>query len=218
MADHPAEQNDQKILTEGAAAYADPGSSQAAVTRGMFLTKTGLATIGIGGLIGVAIGVPVGVAALAPAFETRSYHEVNLGPASNFTGTKEWQDVTFETDPKDESGIYRRLAYVRSNGGDDFTVISNTCMHLGCPVQTAGTGPTAGFACPCHGGQYDSEGRRTAGPPVRPLNRYDARVENGNLILGRLYAVDNKLKPHQLKGPGQPVDGILSYLYPNSPQ
>ena len=214
MADQPAEQNDQKILSEGAAAYADPGSSQAAVTRSAFLTKTGLATIGIGGLIGAAIGVPVGVAALAPAFETRSYHEVNLGPAANFAGKQGWQDVTFEIEPNDSSGIYRRLAYVRSNGSDDFTVISNSCMHLGCPVQVAGTG----FACPCHGGQYDSEGRRTAGPPVRPLNRYDARVENGNLILGRLYAVDNKLKPHQLKGPGQPVDGILSYLYPNSPQ
>ena len=214
MADQPAEQNDQKILSEGAAAYADPGSSQAAVTRSAFLTKTGLATIGIGGLIGAAIGVPVGVAALAPAFETRSYHEVNLGPAANFAGKQGWQDVTFEIEPNDSSGIYRRLAYVRSNGSDDFTVISNSCMHLGCPVQVAGTG----FACPCHGGQYDSEGRRTAGPPVRPLHRSDARVENGNLILGRLHAVDNNLKAHQLKGPGQPVDGILSYLYPNSPQ
>ncbi len=214
MADHPADQNDQKNLSEGAAAYADPGSSQAAVTRGMFLTKTGLATIGIGGLIGAAVGLPVGVAALAPAFETRSYHEVNLGPASNFTGTKDWQDVTFEVDPKDESGIYRRLAYVRSNGGDDFTVISNTCMHLGCPVQTAGTG----FACPCHGGQYDSEGRRTDGPPARALNRYENRVENGNLILGALKAVNDKGQFVNLKGPGQPVDGILSYLYPDAPQ
>ena len=214
MADQPAEQNDQKNLTEGAAAYADPGSAQSAVTRSAFLTKTGLATIGIGGLIGVAIGVPVGVAALAPAFETRSYHEVNLGPASNFTGTKDWQDVTFEIEPNDSSGIYRRLAYVRSNGSDDFTVISNSCMHLGCPVPVAGTG----FACPCHGGQYDSEGRRTAGPPVRPRNRDDARVENGYLIVGQLRAVNNDLKPQQLKGPGQPVDGILSYLYPTAPQ
>ena len=215
MADHPAEQNDQKNLTEGAAAYADPGSSQAAVTRGMFLTKTGLATIGIGGLIGVAIGVPVGVAALAPAFETRSYHEVNLGPASNFAGKQGWQDVTFEIEPNDSSGIYRRLAYLRSDGDDKFTAISNSCMHLGCPVVATSTGA---FQCPCHGGRYDSEGRRTAGPPVRPLNRYDTRVENGNLILGQLHAVDNNLKPHQLKGPGQPVDGILSILYPDAPQ
>jgi hypothetical protein len=80
--------------------------------------------------------------------------------------------------------------------------------------------PTGGgFACPCHGGQYDSEGRRTAGPPVRPLNRYENFVDSkGHLILGKLYAVDKNLHPHQLKGPGQPVTGVLSYLYPPAPQ
>jgi hypothetical protein len=30
--------------------------------------------------------------------------------------------------------------------------------------------------------------------------------------------MDDSLKRHQLKGPGQPVDGILSYLYPDAPQ
>ena len=30
----------------------------------------------------------------------------------------------------------------------------------------------AGFGCPCHGGAYDTEGNRTAGPPVRSLDRF----------------------------------------------
>ena len=213
MADHPADGNDEKILTEGAAAYAQPASAYAAATRGKFL-GLGFGTIGMGALIGVAIGGPVGVAALAPAFRTKTYYEVNLGPATNFSKTKDWQDVTFETAPEDPAGLSRRIAFVRSKGNDEFTVISNSCMHLGCPVQQKGTG----FACPCHGGQYDSEGRRIAGPPVRPLNRYESRVENGDLIIGRLHAVDNNLKSHNLKGPGQPVDGLLSYIYPDAPQ
>jgi hypothetical protein len=88
-------------------------------------------------------------------------------------------------------------------------------MHLGCPVQPTGTG----FSCPCHGGQYDQEGRVTGGPPVRPLNRFETTVDdNGHLVLGQLYAMDESLKRQQLKGPGQPVDGILSYLYPDAPQ
>ena len=37
---------------------------------------------------------------------------------------------------------------------------------------------------------------RTAGPPVRPLNRVDHRVENGHLFVGRVFAskvVDGKV-------------------------
>ena len=35
----------------------------------------------------------------------------------------------------------------------------------------------AGFGCPCHGGQYDTEGNRIAGPPVRALDRYNYSIE-----------------------------------------
>jgi Rieske Fe-S protein len=107
------------------------------------------------------------------------------------------------------------VVFVRNDGGDKFTAISNTCMHLGCPVRVFGS---SGFGCPCHGGQYDAEGRRIAGPPVRPLNRYDTKVEKGRLFLGTLYAVDYSLHKHKLKAPGQPVTGLLSYLYPPAPQ
>ena len=47
----------------------------------------------------------------------------------------------------------------------------------------------AGFGCPCHGGQYDTEGNRTAGPPVRALDRYEFLIKNGNLLLGTTYSV-----------------------------
>ena len=109
--------------------------------------------------------------------------------------------------------VSRRTAYVRNNGLLDgkpsFTMISNRCAHLGCPVQPNGllftdqtktmqtkTGevdliPTlpAGFGCPCHGGQYDTEGNRIAGPPVRALDRYEFLIKNGHLYLGKPYSV-----------------------------
>jgi menaquinol-cytochrome c reductase iron-sulfur subunit len=90
-------------------------------------------------------------------------------------------------------------------------------MHVGCPVRNFGNA----FACPCHGGQYNGEGVRTAGPPVRPLNRYKTKVVNGHLILDGLYATeissDGTVKLVQLKGPGQPTQGLLSFLYPYAP-
>ena len=51
------------------------------------------------------------------------------------------------------------------------------------------TAAAVGFGCPCHGGQYDSEGNRTAGPPVRALDRYEFKIKNGRLVLSKTYSV-----------------------------
>jgi menaquinol-cytochrome c reductase iron-sulfur subunit len=217
VADTPADNQEHGTTPgEAAAAAAHPGSPQAAMTRQKMLTA---ATVGLGGLMGAIIAVPVTIAVLAPSFETIKEYAVDIGPTTLFpktgTGQIPWHAVTFENKPDDTTGLSRRLVYVRNDGNDKFTAIANTCMHLGCPVQANATG----FACPCHGGQYDSQGRRIAGPPVRPLNRYDTSVDDkGHLILGKLYAMDDSLHRHQLKGPGQPVNGLLSYLYPEAPQ
>ena len=93
-------------------------------------------------------------------------------------------------------------------------------MHLGCPVELKGDV----VRCPCHGGQYDSEGRRTAGPPVRPLNRIETDIESvpGHLLVGRVFASkeeDGKVVMSDTwKDPGQPVQGLLSFLYPAPPR
>jgi Rieske Fe-S protein len=216
VAETPDQQEHVTTPGEAAAAAANPGSAHSAMSRQKFLSG---ATVGLGSLMGAIIAVPVTVAVLAPSFETIKEFKIDLGPTSLYpqpkTGEIPYHEVTFESQPHDVSGLSRRLVFIRNDGGDKFTAVANTCMHLGCPVQPKSTG----FACPCHGGQYDKEGRRTAGPPVRPLNRYETSIsDKGHLILGQLYAMDNSLKRHQLKGPGQPVDGILSYLYPDAPQ
>ncbi|MCB9766151.1 MAG: FAD-dependent oxidoreductase [Alphaproteobacteria bacterium] len=47
------------------------------------------------------------------------------------------------------------------------TAFSGRCTHAGCPLTLV----EDGFACPCHGGRFDAEGRPTAGPPREPLTR-----------------------------------------------
>ena len=144
-----------------------------------------------------------------------------------------------------------RTAYIRNNGllkGDpSFTIISNRCAHLGCPVQPNGPVqdnqtkdvnlpkgqqvtmipaiPAGGYGCPCHGGQYDSEGNRVSGPPVRALDRYAFEIVDGHLILGTPYSVshvtgvgkDALIYKYKLTGPGQHVDGWEQILYPLQP-
>jgi nitrite reductase/ring-hydroxylating ferredoxin subunit len=70
-------------------------------------------------------------------------------------------------------GPYReeveKVIYLRRTG-DQVLALSSECTHLGCPVRYQED--TKQFACPCHGGIFDLEGRRLEGPPPRPLSRY----------------------------------------------
>jgi cytochrome b6-f complex iron-sulfur subunit len=47
-----------------------------------------------------------------------------------------------------------------------FHAISATCTHLGCIVAST----DAGFACPCHGSRFASDGSVTGGPAPTPLS------------------------------------------------
>jgi menaquinol-cytochrome c reductase iron-sulfur subunit len=203
------------------------------------------ATLGLGGVIGAIVTLPAAGFAVLPGFLKQKASPVDLGPLSDFEENK-WKVVTFLHDPS-EGEISRRTAYVRNNGLLDgtpsFTVISNRCAHLGCPVQPGGplfpkqektvktsNGeiqvtpmlPAAGFICPCHGGSYDQEGNRIAGPPVRGLDRYEFSIRNGRLFLGNTFSVAHvqgsgksaRIKRYELAGPGQHVDGPEAWLYP----
>ena len=79
------------------------------------------------------------------------------------------------------------LAYVHFTGGTDrdwlaphamFVVFSNRCTHVGCPAQAT----SVGFSCPCHGSQFDDRGARTAGPAVRPLDRFQWEIRTDNQL------------------------------------
>jgi quinol---cytochrome c reductase iron-sulfur subunit, bacillus type len=204
-------------------------------------------TLGLGALIGGLITVPVAGFAIIPPFVGQSQNDVDIGPLDAFS-EGQWYVVTFMEDP-DEGEVSRRTTFLRYNGDlngqPSFTIISNRCAHLGCPVQPAGpldeaqtetvnTSNTtvtripanpAAFACPCHGGAYDTEGNRTAGPPVRALDRYAYDIRNGRVFLVHTYSVgkvegegkDAVITRYDVVNPGIHVDGLEQLLYPISP-
>jgi quinol---cytochrome c reductase iron-sulfur subunit, bacillus type len=213
--------------------------------RNVFLEN---ATLGLGAVIGVVVTVPVVGFAVLPAFKNQKQHEVDLGPIGNFP-EGQYLVAVFLRDPV-QGDITRRAAFIRNNGllngVPSFTCISNRCAHVGCPVQPGGPVfedktkniktangnvmlvpalPAAGFICPCHGGTYDQEGNRIAGPPVRGLDRYEFLIRNGHLVLGNLYSVakvtgtgaNAMIYKDELHGPGQHVDGPEAWLYPLQP-
>ncbi|MBK9168029.1 MAG: Rieske (2Fe-2S) protein [Bryobacterales bacterium] len=70
----------------------------------------------------------------------------------------------------------RRICVVRE--GDKIAAISTTCTHLGCIVGLSETG----FACPCHGSRFDTDGHVTGGPAPRALPWYQVTLApNGEI-------------------------------------
>ena len=205
------------------------------------------ATLGIGAAIGGIVTLPALGFAVLPAFVAQEYESVDLGPLENFP-EGEWVVAKFRSARDEPEDVARRTAYIRNNGefegNPSFTIISNRCVHLGCPVQPqglieeepkrveteagvvdlAGTTPN-GFGCPCHGGAYDTEGNRTAGPPVRALDRYEFSIRDGRLVLGKPYSVakvegsgaEARMKAYDIADPGVHVDGPEQYFYPYVP-
>lgn len=206
------------------------------------------ATLGLGGVIGGLITAPVAWFAVVPTFLDQGHKDIDIGPLDAFP-ENEWRIVTFLEDPG-EGEVSRRTSYVRYNGElegqPSLTILSNRCAHLGCPVQPAGPfqedqketvrtsnsvvtripANPAAFQCPCHGGAYDTEGNRTAGPPVRGLDRYDYEIRNGRVFLVDTYSVgkvegegkDAIITRYRLMNPGLHVDGPEQILYPIGPR
>ena len=212
-------------------------------------------TVGLGAVIGAAVVLPPTIFAVLPPFKKNEGFtdiDVDLGPLENYP-KDQWLVAQFNL--LHGQSVNARTAYVRYNGQlkdaetgktvPSFTIISNRCVHLGCPVQpngplslndrkAVGAEPTkveltpvlpSGFGCPCHGGQYDTEGNRTAGPPVRALDRYEYAIRRGRLRLVGFYSVgevtgtgkEASITKYKLAAPGIHVDDWEQILYPFTP-
>lgn len=214
--------------------------------RNKFLELT---TLGLGAVIAGVVTAPILGFTVLPAFTNQEHEGVDLGPTDNFP-ENEWREATFLLDPE-QGEVSRRTAFVRYNGQGEadlpsYTIISNRCVHLGCPVQASGPRNDdeakivkteqaalrvtpilpANYSCPCHGGAYDTEGNRIAGPPVRAMDRYKFAIIDGHLHLLEPFSVakvegegaNAKLEAYGLQGPGEHVDGLEAWLYPIQPQ
>lgn len=197
------------------------GVADQQMTRGQFLTA---ATVGVGGVMGLLIAAPVAGMALGPVFGGEDFEPAFLGKVDEFKDGSFTKVVLTPHADKPDAYVRKKVAFVRANatkdadslalkGQEDFTVVSNVCMHLGCPVQAS----NAGFVCPCHGGAYDADGGRQAGPPVRPLDRYYWELRGDELWATAIYALTNDGERATHRDPGQHTSGPEALFYPLQP-
>jgi len=151
----------------------------AEITRRRFFEKI---CIGLGAVCASILAIPLVGFIVAPLFRRPPVKWIPLGKVGDFMVGKT-VDVTIN-DPSSLSwaGISAKSAlWLRRQSENEFVAFSVNCTHLGCPVRWL---PDAElFMCPCHGGVYYKDGTVAAGPPPKPLVRYDVRIENGEVMV-----------------------------------
>lgn len=92
--------------------------------------------------------------------------EFDLGSADNY--------------PLDSKTVLPEIPAILIHTEQGFSARSLVCTHLGCTLENN----PDGFACPCHGSRFDTEGKVTQGPAAKPLvSMHIEMMEDNKLIL-----------------------------------
>jgi len=142
------------------------------------------AILSIGGLIGAAIGLPAIPYIMGPALKKDSDEWIQLGSIKKVElNTPTLFKTSVETQTGWISSEEEIAVYVQTSNGQDFDVMSNVCTHLGCRIRWIPDRDS--FYCPCHNGVFAKDGSVIGGPPPRPLDRYESKVEDGIILIKR---------------------------------
>jgi menaquinol-cytochrome c reductase iron-sulfur subunit len=137
----------------------------------------------LGGLIGLGYGIPAIAYVVAPALaKSQARQWIQLGSVSKVElGTP----TLFKVNVSRQTGWIvnqeELSVYVLTENGRDFVAMSNVCTHLGCRIRWITD--QGQYYCPCHNGVYDKQGNVVSGPPPRPLDKYQTKVENDQLFI-----------------------------------
>lgn len=153
-------------------------SEEKPINRRNFMS---IAILAISGFISAAMGIPAIAYILGPALQNSTKQDwtrlgatskVELGTPTLFKARIERQAGWIVEEEK-------LSVYVLTDNGRDFAAMSNICTHLGCRVRWISDRQQ--FFCPCHDGVFDKEGNVVSGPPPRPLDRYEVKVDGDQL-------------------------------------
>jgi len=142
------------------------------------------AIIAVGGVIGGTIGISAIPYIIGPALKKDQENWIRIGAVTKVElDTPTLFKTNIETQTGWISSEEEISVYVLTENGQEYTAMSNVCTHLGCRVRWI---PEQGkFFCPCHNGVFSKDGSVVSGPPPRPLDRFETKVEDGVLFVKR---------------------------------
>jgi menaquinol-cytochrome c reductase iron-sulfur subunit len=195
--------------------------------EGETVTRRGLFTGGAlaaGGIATAAFALPALGFAIGPILEDQSPERfLDVGPEEDFNPQTYTSTVVTLPGYESVGEAGKTTVYVRKLDPKrdtkltqyPYVAISTRCAHLGCPVRYVQASER--FICPCHGGVYEFDGKVSGGPPVRPLDRFETKVEDGRVLVGPRFSVNSSLEKFKPRDPSNHLDGLWQYLYPSRP-
>lgn len=157
-----------------------------------------LATCGVGGAVGLAVGIPALSLVIDPARRqtvTTPKHPIDIGDVG-MVGP-EWRKVDVIAPEVRDAWVTAKnvvlgAAWLRKpDASGKIEALSAVCPHLGCPV---GFEPAKQqFLCPCHNSYFNVNGDVGEGPAKRGLDPLPIEVKEGRLRLTWIaYKLDTK--------------------------
>jgi menaquinol-cytochrome c reductase iron-sulfur subunit len=155
----------------------DQGMFSEKINRKSFIMKI---LVFISGLLGTVIAIPIVSALIAPLVRRTPPVWRQVGKISDFETGKTVMVRFRNSTPLPWSGkTSESAAWLRKISDKEFVAFSVNCTHLGCPVRWEADAEL--FMCPCHGGIYNKDGSRAAGPPPKGLVHYPVRLRNNEV-------------------------------------
>ena len=133
-----------------------------------------------GAVVAVLLGIPIVGFVLSPLFRQQPTSWQEVGDISNVPeGQPTKFTVSFPQGEWTTAKANAAVFVVKQN--NNYTILSNVCSHMQCPVHWDDT--IHQFLCPCHGGLYDITGKNIGGPPPKPLPQYIHRIDGTTLYI-----------------------------------
>ncbi len=140
------------------------------------------AIVVLNSLIALALAVPGLGFLLSPIFKNEEEIWIELGPQSRFRSEAP-QKATFKYEST--AGYTRKVrnsfVWILPDSSEALVALSAVCSHTGCNV--AWNEGEQLFVCPCHDGRYATNGEVVSGPPPRPLQELQVKLENGTVFV-----------------------------------
>jgi Rieske Fe-S protein len=169
---------DDSHLSVTGCAQCAAGNPAAVTRRSFFTTLFGLGSTALG----IALGIPMVRFLFYPVYASAAERQwSHVGDCTEFANSQEPVSKTIEFSVRDgwREVVSAQTVYVHRTPDGALKVLSAICPHMGCSVEWHTNRDR--FVCPCHGGQFDAEGRHIAGPPPRGLDSLTTRVKDGKL-------------------------------------
>ena len=157
------------------------GTENSRDRRAFFLTMI----YGLWAAIGTALSIPAFIYLLFPPRLRRENELTEAGDVAKMVPNSP-VEMVFRRNRIDGWRILseKSTAWAVKLDNGEVIAFAPQCTHLGCAYHWEDSKKE--FLCPCHTSVFSIDGKVVSGPAPRPLDRFEAKVQNNKLMLGEI--------------------------------